>query len=442
MEVARRVQAAGGRAMLVGGCVRDDLLGRENKDIDLEIYGLLPAQLKALLSELGRVIEKGASFGVYGLQHSALDIAMPRRERCVGGRHTDFDVSVDPFLSFEAASMRRDFTINAMMRDALTGELIDCWGGRADLAAGIIRHVSPETFVEDPLRAFRAAQFAARLEARIAPETMAVCRDMDVTQLSQERVFEELCKALMKAPKPSVFFRALDGMDHLKEFFPELMACIGVEQNPAYHPEGDVFEHTMLVVDSAAALRDRALQPLAFMLAALFHDLGKVPATRRQPDGRITAYGHEVQGMPLCRSAMGRLTSDRKLTEYVVNMMWLHMRPNMMARSRSKKRKTRAMFDLSLCPEDLILLTRADATGKLDAPYDPAAEAFLRERLADYRQVVARPMVTGQDLIDAGLKPGPVFSELLARARTLHFAGLERRQALRQVLAEAQNRRP
>lgn len=436
-EIARRAADAGGRAMLVGGAVRDSLLGRENKDIDLEIYGLAPDALRALLSGLGRVVEKGASFGVFGLEHSNLDIAMPRRERCVGGKHTDFDVSVDPYLSFEAASMRRDFTVNAMMRDALTGELVDCWGGRDDLAAGVVRHVNDDTFTEDALRVFRAAQFAARLDARIAPETLALCARMDVRALSVERVFEELAKALLRAERPSTFFRALRKMDHLKEFFPELEACAGVPQSPRYHPEGDVFEHTMLVVDCAAALREKARWPLGFMLAALFHDLGKAVATEIRPDGRITAYGHEVKGLPLCEAQLRRLTNQAKLIEYVKNMMWLHMRPNMLAAAKSKKKKTRMMFDLSVCPEDLILLSRADASGKRDAPYDEACEAFLRQRLEDYRRVMERPMVTGQDLIAAGLKPGPRFGALLKRARELHFAGQEKPAALKQLLAEA-----
>lgn len=436
-EIARRAAALGGRAMFVGGVVRDALTGEVCKDIDLEVYGVAPRDLRALLSEVGEVVEKGASFGVYGLRHSNLDIAMPRRERRTGDRHTDFDVSVDPNLSFEAASRRRDFTINAMLRDVLTGELIDLWGGQADLRARVVRHVSDETFAEDALRVFRSAQFAARLEADIAPETMRLCASMDVTKLSVERVFDELCKALLKAQKPSVFFRALRDMDHLKEYFPELAACIGVAQNPVYHPEGDVFDHTMLVLDCAAGLRDQAQWPLGFMVAALAHDLGKSVATQVQPDGKITAYGHEVAGLPVCERQLRRLTNQAKLIEYAKNMMWLHMRPNVLAHCRSKKKKTRALFDASVCPEDLILLSRADASGKLDAPYNPANEAFLRERLEDYRQVMARPMVTGKDLLAAGLEPGPDFARWLTRAKQLHFAGQDRQRALRQVLGEA-----
>ena len=437
LEIARRVGEAGGRAMYVGGMVRDQLMGVACKDIDMEIYGITPQALRDILTGLGTVVEKGASFGVYGLEHSGIDIAMPRRERATGTRHTDFEVAVDPNLSFREATRRRDLTVNAMMRDALTGELIDLWGGRRDLAARVIRHVSDETFPEDALRVFRAAQFAARLEATVAPETIGLCARMDVGGLSRERVFDELAKALMKAPRPSVFFRTLKSTNHLEEFFPELGRCVGVEQNPAYHPEGDVFEHTMLVLDSAASLRDRARWPLGFMVAALVHDLGKAEATRRLEDGRIVAYGHEVAGVPLCEAQLRRLTNQQKLIDYAKNMTWLHMRPNLLAGAKSRKAKTRQLFDLSVCPEDLILLSRADASGKLDRPYDEANEAFLLERLDDYRRVLERPMVTGQDLIDAGLKPGPRFSEWLKRARMLHFSGQERNRALAQVVSEA-----
>ena len=441
-EIARRVRDAGGRAMYVGGMVRDGLLGIPCKDIDIEVYGLAPAALREVLSTLGRVAARGASFGVYGIEHSAIDIAIPRRERCVGAKHTDFEVSVDPDMSFEDATRRRDLTMNAMMRDVLTGELVDLWGGQRDLEGRIIRHVSDETFPDDALRVFRAAQFAARFDGTVDPGTLALCRRMDVTQISRERVFDEMAKALMKAEKPSIFFRVLREMDHLKEFFPEIEACVGVQQSPVHHPEGDVFEHTMLVLDCAAALRDRARQPLWFMIAALTHDLGKIVATEIQPDGRITAYGHESAGMPLCEKQLRRLTGETRLIQYATNMMWLHMRPNILAQGKSRKKKTRQLFDLSVCPEDLILLSRADASGKQDLPYNPENEAFLNERLEDYYRVLRRPMVTGQDLINAGLRPGPVFSKLLARARLLHFSGIERERALEQVLREAGMRKP
>lgn len=438
-RIAQAIADAGGRAYYVGGFVRDGLMDVDCKDIDLEVYGLTPNQLRAALAAQGDVMERGASFGVLGLRHSDIDIAMPRTEARTGAKHTDFDVCVDPFLPPERACRRRDFTINAMMQDVLTGEILDFYGGKRDLEARVIRCVAPESFVEDALRVFRAAQFAARMEARIDPETMRLCADMDVSALSTERILGETEKALLKAARPSRYFELLRDMNHLREFFPELEQTIGVAQNPRFHPEGDVFVHSMLVVDAAAQLRDRAQWPLGLMLAALLHDLGKTIATEVQPDGRITAYGHEVLGLPLVEAQMRRITNHEKLIAYVCNLTELHMRPNMLAGAQSRKKKTRQLFDLSLCPNDLILLSRADASGKLDEPYREETEAWLRARLQDYQERAKQPMVRGQDLIDAGLKPDKRFSELLRRARLLHFSGIDRANALRQVLAEAEN---
>lgn len=435
-NIAEAVRSAGGRAFFVGGYVRDMLMGVSSKDIDIEVYGLEPARLRTLLADFGQVYDKGAAFGVLGLRHSDLDVAMPRRESLRGVKHTDFDISVDPYLSYRDASRRRDFTINAMMLDPLTGEIVDIWGGRDDLRKKIIRHVSDETFGDDALRVFRAAQFAARLNADIHPATLSICRGMDVTALSRERVYEELSKALIKADSPSVFFRLLHSMGHLSEFFPEIEALIGVVQNPKYHPEGDVFEHTMLVLDAAAQLRARAKEPLNFMLAALMHDLGKANATEISPEGKITSYRHPDTGVELAETQLRRLTANNRTIAYVKNMVFLHMRPNMLACSDSRKKKSREMFDLSLCPEDLMLVSRADASGKLDAPYDMQNWEYLSERLDDYYKCIARPMVSGADLIAAGVKPGKQLGEMLSRARSLHFSGVEKPRALMQVLKE------
>jgi tRNA nucleotidyltransferase (CCA-adding enzyme) len=435
IKIAEKVSAAGGRAFFVGGYVRDMLMSVECKDIDIEVYGITPAALRAILAEVGEPYDKGAAFGVLGLRHSELDVAMPRRESRTGSKHTDFDVAVDPFMTYEDASRRRDFTINAMMLDPLTGEIVDCWNGREDLEKRVIRHVSSETFGDDPLRVFRAAQFAARFGGDISPDTMAICRTMDVGTLSRERVYEELSKALMKADTPSVFFRTLRAMDKLSDFFPEIAAMIGVPQNPKYHPEGDVFEHTMLVLDSAAALRARAMEPLNFMLAALLHDAGKTNATEIK-DGRIVSYFHPQTGIALAETQLRRLTSNARTISYVKNMVELHMRPNMLAGADSKRKKSRAMFDMSLCPEDLMLISRADAEGKKDAPYDERTWRWLEARLADYRECMARPMVTGKDLTRAGYAPGPEMGALLKRARELHFSGIEKNRVLSQLKKE------
>ena len=223
-RVATAVAGAGGRTYYVGGCGRDRLLGRENKVIDIEVHGVSVQALEAILNSLGELTTMGASFGIRGLRHYDLDIAMPRSEKATGRGHKDFEVFVDPFIGEERAARRRDFTMNALMQDVLTGEILDFFGGRADIAAGRIRHVSDATFAEDPLRVFRAAQFAARFGFTVADETTAISAGMAVEALASERVMGELEKALLKAARPSIFFDVLKKMDRLSPWFEALAA--------------------------------------------------------------------------------------------------------------------------------------------------------------------------------------------------------------------------
>ncbi|MDO4357138.1 MAG: HD domain-containing protein [Clostridia bacterium] len=435
-RIAREVSRRGGRVLYVGGLVRDRLMGLpEDKDVDIEVYGLSPDELRDVLAGVGDVYMKGASFGVFGLRHSEIDVAMPRQERCTGRGHRDFSVYVDPFLPVERAAARRDFTVNAILQDVLTGEIIDPFDGRSDLRRGVLRHVTDQSFPEDPLRVFRAAQFAARFEFAVADETMALMQTIDVSQLSHERVFSELEKALLRAAHPSLFFDVLQRCGQLGAFFPEIQRMRGVEQNPRFHPEGDVWIHTMQVLDQAAALRDQAKHPLYFMLSALMHDLGKVTSSQVQDDGRITSYMHPEAGVPLAEQQLRRLTSDAKLIAYVLNMVLLHMRPCTLAAGNSRPKKTRMMFDASVCPEDLILLARADAFGCGDNRRFGAGP-YLEERLRDYYETIRQPMVTGQDLIRAGYRPGEQFRDMLNFARQLHFSGQDKAQALKQLMGE------
>ena len=198
-KIAEAVAAKGGCAYFVGGYVRDMIQGDCGKDIDIEIHGIAPTTLKEILDSLGQRMEIGESFGIFGLRGYSLDIAMPRTETNRGKGHRDFDVFVDPFIGTEKAARRRDFTINAMMQNLLTGEIIDHFGGQGDLQKKIIRHIDPDTFIEDPLRVLRGAQFAARFGFEIADETIELCRSMDLSTLAKERVIGELEKALLKA---------------------------------------------------------------------------------------------------------------------------------------------------------------------------------------------------------------------------------------------------
>ena len=281
-EIAAKVAAAGGRVYFVGGCVRDQLLHQDVKDIDIEVHGVSVDKLREILDSLGERTEMGASFGVFGLKHIGLDIAMPRKEQSTGLGHKDFAVSVDPFIGTKKAAERRDFTMNALMQDVLTGEILDFFGGRDDLERKIIRHVNDTSYVEDPLRVFRAAQFAARFGFTIAEETRRLSSEMDVAHLAGERVMGELQKALLKAARPSGFFEELRKMNQLSVWFPEAEALIGVLQPAEHHPEGDVWKHTMQVLDETAALRGQAQHPLWLMLAALCHDFGKAAGEGRE----------------------------------------------------------------------------------------------------------------------------------------------------------------
>ncbi|MBP5166793.1 MAG: tRNA nucleotidyltransferase, partial [Oscillospiraceae bacterium] len=258
VKIAHSVARLGGTAYYVGGYVRDKLRHVDNKDIDIEVHGIYPHQLEKILDSLGERVSIGESFGVYILKGYSLDIAMPRREENRGEGHKDFDICVDPFIGTYKAALRRDFTINALMEDVLTGKLVDHFGGAEDLARGVIRHVNDSTFAEDPLRVLRAARFAARFGCTVAPETLELCRRMDLSSLPKERVMGELEKALLRSDKPSVFFRTLRRTGRLSPWFAELEQTIGTEQDPKRHAEGDVWTHTMAVADAAVKYRDKA----------------------------------------------------------------------------------------------------------------------------------------------------------------------------------------
>lgn len=439
-RIAGKVAQQGGRVYYVGGLVRDRLLGRENKDVDIEVHGVTPEALEGILDSLGQRTEMGASFGVYGLKHYDLDIAMPRKEQATGRGHRDFAVFVDPFLGTKKAAQRRDFTMNAMMEDVLTGQILDPFGGQEDLRRGRLRHVDDQSFAEDPLRVLRAAQFAARFGFCVAEETVSVCARMDLTALAGERILGELEKALLKAPRPSVFFAVLRRMGQLGYWFREVEALIGVPQEPRFHPEGDVWNHTMLVLDEAAKLREQAKEPLGLMLAALCHDLGKQAAIQ-DDNGRIRALGHEEAGIPLTEAFLSRITGDKKLHRYVSNMVLLHMRPNLLAAQHSGRKSFCHLFDKSVCPEDLLLLAKADALGRgIEQDYNPT-ESDLRENLAAFQEIMSRPFVQGADLIAAGFSPGKDFGAALAYAHKLRLAGVKKEDALGQTAAYLQKER-
>lgn len=435
-RIAQLVSQHGGTAYYVGGFVRDKIRQKDNKDIDIEIHGLAPKQLEIILDSLGNRISVGESFGIYNLKGYTLDIAMPRKEENRGRGHKDFDICVDPFIGTYKAAIRRDFTINALLENILTGEIIDHFGGLDDINNGIIRHVNDSSFKEDPLRVLRAAQFASRFEYKVADETIELCSHMDLSFLPKERIMGELEKVLLKSDKPSTFFNTLHQMKQLSVWFPELERTIGVEQNPKYHAEGDVWTHTMMVVDAAVRYREKANNPLGFMLASITHDFGKTYCTERI-NGVLHSYNHETIGLPLVESFMERITTEKGLIKYVMNLSEFHMRPNQLAANNASIKSTNKLFDLSVDPTALIYLAISDGLGKSPCADISLYEGYLIERLNVYREYMSRPFVMGRDLIAAGLTPSERFSEYLAYAHKLRLAGVAKEDALRQTLSLA-----
>ncbi|NJD04896.1 MAG: HD domain-containing protein [Methylococcaceae bacterium] len=426
--MVERLLAAGATPILVGGAVRDRMLGRESKDLDIEVYGLSVDALAGVLAPLGSVHAVGKCFGVLKLRLDGyeLDISLPRRDRKVGQGHRGFEVDYDPAMTYVEAASRRDFTINSMGVNLATCELLDPWGGEADLKAGVLRHIS-DAFSEDPLRVLRACQFAARFGFSIAPETVFLCRSLEteLPSLSSERVWGEFRKLLLKAEHPSVGLRALQETGALS-LFPELAALQGVPQNPRYHPEGDVWIHNNLVIDACAAIcRERWLEAdeaLVILLAALCHDLGK-PATTRLEDGQWRAIGHEEAGEAPTRCVLGRMGCPPSWVDGIVALVREHTRPlRLWDQHQLKPVSDGAIRRLALkVPlRQLNLVALADFRGRTSADAGGPCEAveWLSARAAQLAVADAapKPLLQGRDLQQLGIAPGPAMGKLLKSA--------------------------
>jgi tRNA nucleotidyltransferase (CCA-adding enzyme) len=426
LNLARAVGDAGGQALLVGGCVRDRLLGRAVKDWDVEVYGVEPRALRELLDRMGRVNVVGEAFTVYKLGHD-LDVSIPRRERKAGHGHRGFVIEGDPSMPVAEATRRRDFTINAILEDPLTGELLDPFGGRADIERKLIRAVAPETFVEDSLRVLRAAQFAARFEFEIEPATVELCRSIDLTDLPPERVWGELEKLLLGARRPSIGFEWLDKLGATAQLFPEIEALKGVPQEEEWHPEGPVDTHTWLVLDRARELVDDLDYPrqVTVMLAALCHDFGK-PATSEFIEGRVRSRGHEEAGVAPTEKFLDRLKmftlEGYDARAQTVALVRDHLKPGEFYRLRDHVgdgafRRLARRCELEL----LYRVAKADSLGR-NAPWVPrekwftadAQEWFIkRARELAVATKPPAPVLMGRHLIEMGLKPSPVFGKIL-----------------------------
>ena len=454
IALASAVRDEGGRALLVGGCVRDALLGNSAKDWDLEVYQLAPEQLRELLDRFGPVNVVGEAFTVYKLGHD-LDVSIPRRERKSGRGHRAFVIEGDPAMSIADATRRRDFTINAILQDPLTGELIDPFGGQQDIAARVLRAVSAQTFVEDSLRVLRAAQFAARFEFEIDPETVALCQTMDLSDLPAERVWGELEKLLRRARRPSVGLEWLRKLGAVEKVFPEILSLIDVPQDPEWHPEGDVFVHTLLVVDRARELIDDLTyaRQVTVMLAALAHDFGKPPTTQFL-EGRWRSRGHEEAGVAPATRFLDRLNvytiDGYDVRAQVIALVREHLKPGEFYKKREEVGEGAFRRLARRCEPDLLYrVAKADSLGR-NADWVPrekwygaeAQEWFVqRARELDVDKRPPDPLLLGRHLLELGMQPGPRMGEITravyemqldGRVRTLEDAIREGRKLVDQ----------
>ena len=433
VRIAEAIREAGGRAIVVGGWVRDHLLGVRSKDVDIEVFGLRVERLEALLAHFGSVHAVGRAFGVFRVGGVDVDFSLPRRDSKRGTGHRGFDVAPDPWLEFADAARRRDLTVNSIGIDPLTGEVLDPHGGRRDLERRVLRATDPSRFPEDPLRGLRVAQIAARLEMTPDAELAALCRTLDLSELSGERVFDEFAKMLLRAAKPSIGFEVLEDTGQLR-FFPELDALRGVPQDSQWHPEGDVWVHTLMVLDVAATLRgtgpgapphDDGNEDLALMLGALCHDLGK-PATTERVGGRIRSHGHAVEGVAPTRVLLGRMRAPGALADKVAALVEHHLAPTLYVRNgataKGYRRLARKLERAGVRMELLVRVARADHLGRttddaLAGRFD-AGDAFLvAARAHSVERSAPRDAVLGRHLIERGMRPGPAFAPILERCR-------------------------
>ncbi len=408
----------------MGGWVRDRLRGEDSKDIDIEVFGIAAAELPGLLAALGRVEPAGQSFPVFkvarpGSGEPAIDVALPRRESKRGRGHKAFDVQGDPSMTLADAARRRDFTINAIAWDPLRDEYQDPCGGRADLERRLLRAVDLRTFGDDSLRVLRAVQFAARFEFALEDQTAALCRRIPLDDLPAERIWGEVEKLLLQAPRPSIGFALALDLGVIQAVLPEMRPLVGCEQEPEWHPEGDVWVHTLMVIDKARQLTHDLDRPrlTTVMLGAVCHDLGK-PATTAVIDGRIRSIDHEQAGVAPTLSLLDRLnvhTIDGfDVRAQVVGLVANHLKPGMFHKAQhvgdGAFRRLAQKVDLEL----LARLARADCLGRSGAFDCSAMDWFLeRAQALGVEHQPPAPLLLGRHVLELGLQPGPQVGEIL-----------------------------
>ena len=425
-DILINLQELGATPILVGGCVRDYFLNIPVKDYDVEIFGIDCFEIiEKSLKKYGSVKLVGKSFGVLTLRVDEydFDFALPRIEKKIGNTHQDFEVITNANLSFKEAAIRRDFTINAIGYDFSKKEFLDPFNGINDLRNKTIKHIDDDTFIEDSLRVYRAVGFASRFDFKIEEKTKVLCKQIvlndELKYLPKERIYEELKKLFLKSSKPSIGFELIRELGILK-YFPELEVLINCIQEPEYHPEGDVWIHTMMCLDEMARiLKEENIKDeykkLYLFYAILCHDFGK-PFCTKEVNGKITSFKHENLGIEPTISFLSKLTNEKKFIEIVCSLVKNHLAPFQLYLAESSLKAIKRL-SLKVNIEDLCLVCLADCLGRDISDKDkcPKATSWLlnsAKELNIQNKAIA-PLVQGRDLIALGYKPSKKFKDIL-----------------------------
>lgn len=430
----------GGKVYIVGGLVRDLVLFNQvdYHDVDVEIYHLSLEKVQEILSQFGKVNEIGKCFGI--LKVSVLpnfDFALPRLEKKIGVSHQDFEVFVDENLELKEATKRRDLTMNALLYEYCSDTIIDLYQGMQDIQHSCIRMVNPNTFKEDPLRVYRIAQFASRFGFCVDSTTKQYCKEMvkagALKNLSQQRVYDEYCKLLMSL-QPSIGLLFLKDIGALPTY---LQALENTIQRQDYHPEGNVMNHVLLVVDIAALVKTKASNPLGFMWACLLHDLGKPVVTTN--DGH--APKHNEAGVTVFQEQCTSLITSTKLQKYIKTMIFYHMHLMNMVRNHAKDIAYLRLLkgiDGIVPIEDLVLISKCDKLGRLRDCHQSVVQLdrYMDDVKARLGTTAVTPLVNGHDLLSIKHIEAIKYTEILKDVYELQLRGKTKEELLEYIKKE------
>ena len=433
-DILKDLQEIGATPIIVGGSVRDFFLNIPVKDYDIEIFGIDSLEtIQKSLEKFASVKMVGKSFGVLTLRVNEydFDFALPRIEKKIGNTHQDFEIITNANLSFKEAAIRRDFTINAIGYDFCTKDFLDPFNGINDLKNRVLKYIDDKTFIEDSLRVYRAVQFSARFDFSLDEKTFELCQKIvqnnELYFLPKERIYEEFKKLFLKSSKPSIGFELLKDLGVLK-YFPELKALISCVQDPIYHPEGDVWIHTMMCLDELSRiLKEENIvdeyRKLYLFYAILCHDFGK-PFCTKEINGKITSHKHESLGIEPTISFLSKLTNEKKFIEIVSSLVKNHLIPFQLYLAESSLKAIKRL-SLKVNIEDLCLVCLADCLGRtiLDKEKCPKATFWVlnKAKELDIHNEPIKAIVQGRDLIELGFKPSDKFKEILEFAFDLQI---------------------